>query len=332
MRVSQALVTDPTSIAASVATSRLSALRDLARELAVLAEAARGAPVAEEPRVSFPGNLPSPRDARTVAAGLDAALPPTDVEPGRATAPAAGVRPNTGPDLRAVRPRRSPDGMTAPRSPDPAADASLAALDDLLPTRFFERADPSDDAAFYTAPRFVAHIDDATIAALTDAYRDLVPAGSRVLDLMSSWISHLPPDVAYASVTGHGMNAAELERNPSLTDRLVRDLNREPELPLPDASVDAALCAVSVQYLTRPLRVFASVRRALAPGGKFVVAISHRMFPTKAIAIWHPLGVADRARMVGLYFRLSGGWTEPEVLDRSPAGADPLVLVVARRA
>ena len=204
--------------------------------------------------------------------------------------------------------------------------------DRTLPARFFERADDSDDGEFYAPPRLVTHIDDATIAALTAAYRELVPPGARVLDLMSSWVSHLPADVSYAVVAGHGMNAEELARNPRLTERLLKNLNRDPELPWADASFDAALCAVSIRYLTRPLEVLRSVRRVLAPGAPFVVAISHRMFPTKAVASWHPLDVADRARLVGVYFRLAGGWEEPVVVDRSPEGADPLVLVVARRA
>lgn len=204
-------------------------------------------------------------------------------------------------------------------------------LADVLPARFFTRADESSDESFYAGPRFVTHIDDSTIAALTEAYREVVPAGARVLDLMSSWISHLPPDVSYAHVAGHGMNGEELARNPRLTETLVQDLNREPELPWPGGSFDAALCAVSIQYLTRPLEVFCSVRRVLAPGGSFLVAISHRMFPTKAVAIWHPLDVADRARLVGSYFRLSGGWTVPLIVDRSPAVGDPLLLIVAGR-
>src|SRR5581483_2129194 len=125
--------------------------------------------------------------------------------------------------------------------------------------------------------------------------------------------------MAFARVAGQGMNPEELARNPRLTARVVQDLNRSPELPWDDRSFDAALCAVSVQYSTRPLELFASVRRVLAPGGLF------------AVAIWHPLDVADRARLVGVYFRLAGGWTEPEIVDRSPAGADPLVVVTARR-
>jgi SAM-dependent methyltransferase len=213
----------------------------------------------------------------------------------------------------------------------PSGRSPGGALGAVLPARFFQRADEGDDDGFYAAPRLVTHIDDSTIEELTSAYRELVPAGARVLDLMSSWVSHLPADVAYARVAGHGMSAEELARNPRLTEARVQDLNRDPELPWPDGSFDAALCAVSVQYLTRPLEVFRSVGRVLSPSAPFVVAISHRMFPTKAVAIWHPLDVSDRARLVGVYFRLSGGWTDPEILDRSPKSGDPLSLIVARK-
>lgn len=204
-------------------------------------------------------------------------------------------------------------------------------FDDELPARLMARHDESDDGDFYSVPRIVTHVDDATMAALTEAYRSLIPAGSRVLDLQSSWVSHLPPEVAYASVAGHGMNLDELAQNPRLATRVVQDLNREPELPFADAAFDVAVDAFSMQYLVRPVSVLRSVRRVLAPGGTCVVALSHRMFPTKAIAVWPVLDMADRARWVGVYFRLAGGWSEPVVLDRSPAGADPLWLVVARR-
>jgi SAM-dependent methyltransferase len=200
-----------------------------------------------------------------------------------------------------------------------------------FPDGFFRREDESADSTFYSVPRLVQHIDDATIAALTQLYAELIPAGSRVLDLMSSWVSHLPSDVAYARVAGLGMNAVELEQNPRLDDRVVHDLNQKPELPYPDESFDFAVCAVSVQYLTRPVEVFASVRRVLAPGGTFVVATSHRLFPTKATFGWRSLGADDRMRLLATYFARAGGFDAPRLIDRSPAGADPLWVVSARR-
>jgi SAM-dependent methyltransferase len=202
---------------------------------------------------------------------------------------------------------------------------------EILPARLMARQDESDDARFYAIPRLVTHVDDATIAALTRAYRELVPAGARVLDLLSSWVSHLPENAEYARVVGHGMNDAELAQNPRLSSRVVQDLNRTPELPFGDATFDVALNAFSMQYLVRPVEVLRSVRRVLAPGGTHVVALSNRMFPTKAIAVWPVLEMEDRARWVGVYFRLAGGWSKPVLVDRSPVGADPLWLVVARR-
>lgn len=184
---------------------------------------------------------------------------------------------------------------------------------------------------FYGVPRLVTHIDDETIAALTHAYRDRIPPGARILDLMSSWISHLPDDVAYERVAGHGMNAVELENNRRLTDRIVQDLNVEPELPYDDGSFDFVLNAVSVQYLTRPVAVFRSVSRVLRPGGEHLVAISHRMFPTKAIYAWQSLSPVERPRLVEMYFERSGAFSNVTTSEHSPPNADPLWIVSGRR-
>jgi SAM-dependent methyltransferase len=200
-----------------------------------------------------------------------------------------------------------------------------------LPRELFQRLDESPDEDFYREPRLVTHIDDATIAALTQVYRELVPAGASVLDLMSSWVSHLPPEVDYGHVVGVGMNRVELAENRRLTSFLVHDLNRSPELPFRDATFDAVLNAVSIQYLTKPVEVFASVARVLRPGGFLVVATSHRMFPTKAVAAWHSLEPGERLRLIGAYCALAGGFAAARVLDRSPRGADPLWIVVATR-
>jgi SAM-dependent methyltransferase len=202
---------------------------------------------------------------------------------------------------------------------------------DPFPPDFFRRMDESPDAEFYCEPRLVTHIDDATIGALTQVYRELIPPGSHVLDLMSSWVSHLPPEVRYARVAGLGMNRQELERNPQLTDFIVHDLNTASELPYPDAAFDAVVNAVSIQYLTRPVEVLASVRRVLKPGGIHVIATSHRLFPTKAVAVWQSIEPDERLRLLGAYFQFARGWDEPRVLDRSPANADPLWVVYATR-
>ena len=200
-----------------------------------------------------------------------------------------------------------------------------------LPAAFFERADETDDGGFYQQARLVTHIDAATIAALTDFYHEVLPAGADILDLMSSWVSHLPEAARYGRVAGLGMNAEELAANPRLSESVVHDLNRDPELPFEDASLDAVVNCVSVQYLVRPVEVFASIRRVLRPGGLSIVAMSHRCFPTKAIRVFHQLGGPERLQLVAHYHTLAGGFDPIERLDRSPQRGDPLWLVVARR-
>ncbi len=207
------------------------------------------------------------------------------------------------------------------------ADTQLAGL----PVNAFSKADPSPDTAFYRQPRFVTHIDDGAIAAVTALYRELLPPGGDILDLMSSWVSHLPPNMRYSSVTGHGMNAAELAANPRLTGRHVQDLNADPALPFADAAFDGAGLCVSVQYLQRPVEVFCEVRRVLRPGAPFVVTFSNRCFPTKAVAIWQALDGPDQQRLVRAYMAEAGF---KDVTTRSfvPPRGDPLWAVTGRAA
>ena len=179
----------------------------------------------------------------------------------------------------------------------------------------------------------VVHIDEATIAALTRWYGEVLASGADVLDLMSSWVSHLPPaaELPLGRVVGLGMNAEELRANPQLDSWDVHDLNASPHLPYGDGEFDAAFCAVSIQYLVRPIEVMTEVARVLRPGGRVAISTSHRCFPTKAIRAFHVLPPEERLRAIGLYLQRAGGFEPPEIVDRSPAGADPLWIVTARR-
>ena len=198
-----------------------------------------------------------------------------------------------------------------------------------LPRQAFDKADRTPDGQFYAAPRLVTHIDDAAIAAVTALYREVLPEGGAILDLMSSWVSHLPPEMAFAGVTGLGMNAAELQANPRLTARVVRDLNAEPGLPLEDASFDGACCCVSVQYLQQPVTVFAEVRRVLRAGGPLVVTFSNRCFPSKAVAIWQALEGHEQQELVALYLQRAG-FESLDVSEIIPEEGDPIWAVIGR--
>jgi hypothetical protein len=197
-----------------------------------------------------------------------------------------------------------------------------------FPPAAFDRIDESDDALFYRPPRLVTHIDDQAIAALRDFYGEVLQPGWKVLDLMSSWVSHLPDDLELAEVIGHGMNETELAANPRLTRHFIQDLNCKAELPLETDSLDAALCCVSVQYLCQPVTVFREVLRALKPGAPFIVSYSNRCFPTKAVAIWRSLDLREHASLIGDYLRRAGfGGIEAKVLANGMHG-DPLIAVV----
>ena len=199
-----------------------------------------------------------------------------------------------------------------------------------LPARAFAKLDDGDDLAFYGAPRLVTHIDEAAVEALTGLYRALLPAGGRVLDLMSSWVSHLPEDRAYAEVVGHGMNAMELAANPRLTRFFVQDFNRQPVLPLGDAGFDAALCCVGVQYLQRPVTVFRDVRRVLTKTAPFVVTFSNRCFPTKAVMIWRSFDMRQQATLVRLYLERAGFEDILVEVLKDGRESDPLIAVTGR--
>jgi SAM-dependent methyltransferase len=196
-----------------------------------------------------------------------------------------------------------------------------------LPEAFFRRQDESPDELFYQVPRLTTHIDDATIQAVTAYYEEVLASGGSLLDLMSSWISHLPESVSYDRVSGLGMNAEELASNPKLTDWTVQNLNDNPRLPYTDESFDAVMIVVSIQYLTNPFDVFAEISRVLKPGGQCIVAMSHRLFPTKAIAAFQSLNPTERCQLVMSYMHGGGGLKDITFIDRSPEGADPLWIV-----
>ena len=199
-----------------------------------------------------------------------------------------------------------------------------------LPEVAFWRYDETPDEEFYLLPRFVTHIGDRATAAVTQLYRELFPPGGKILDLMSSWISHLPPEVEYHRVVGLGMNEVELRRNERLGSYVVQNLNTDPQLPFGNAEFDGVGICVSIDYLTRPVEVLREVGRVLKLGAPLIISFSNRCFPAKAVAVWHQLDDRGRVRLVERYLQEAGNFENIRGLDRSPRRlfSDPLYAVL----
>ena len=218
------------------------------------------------------------------------------------------------------------------------------------PTEFltpdaFVRGDQTNDARFYEKPRLVNHIDDRAIATISGLYGQVLTPEMRVLDLMSSWRSHVPKAVKPHTLVGLGMNTDEMKDNPQLTEHIVHDLNETPKLPFDDASFDGVICTVSVEYMTQPVAVFDEIARVLKPDGLLMHTFSNRWFPPKAIKLWTELHEFERMGLVLEYFHQSGkfkgletfstrGWDRPETDKYYPdmPQADPVFAVWGRKA
>lgn len=174
----------------------------------------------------------------------------------------------------------------------------------------FSRKDEQNDSVFYQKPRFVHHIDDTAREMVRNTYGRFLTEGMDILDLMSSWESHLPKSSNYRLVTGLGLNPDELKKNRQLSDYVVQDLNVDAALPFEPNSFDAVINTVSVEYLIDPLTVFREVERVLRPDGYFIITFSNRWFPTKAIKLWSELHEFERMGLVLEYFLRSGGFKD----------------------
>ena len=207
----------------------------------------------------------------------------------------------------------------------------------------FTRSDEHEDPLFYVKPRLVTHIDDRAREIIAGLYGTLLKPGMRVLDLMSSWRSHIPDSLQLESLVGLGLNKEEMADNPRLTGHVIHDLNAEPRLPFEDGAFDAVICTVSVEYMIRPFDVFEDVARILKPGGLFVHTFSNRWFPPKVVRIWSELNEFERMGLVLEYFSASGsfgaletrsyrGWPRPATDRYFPEmmTADPVYAVQGR--
>ena len=200
--------------------------------------------------------------------------------------------------------------------------------------------DESDDSLFYSQPRFVHHLDEGFRSSLTMLYRERIPQESILLDLMSSWVSHLPEDLKYKRVIGHGLNQTELERNKRLNTFWIQDLNKDWRLPIDDCSIDYCLMVAAWQYLKYPEEISSEIIRSLSPNGKIIVSFSNRAFWDKTPNIWRN-GTDDEHVQYVKSILYSQGFTDIEVVmqkgeskgiyKRLGVTGDPFFSVIAKK-
>jgi len=209
----------------------------------------------------------------------------------------------------------------------------------------FSRLDEDDDRVFYERDRMVAHLDSVALRTVESLIGRLVTGPKpAILDLMASWDSHIPDSVQPSKVVGLGLNRNELAHNRTLTEFILHDLNRNPELPFDDDTFDAVINTVSVDYMTRPFEVFAEVGRILKRGGLFLVVFSNRFFPRKATRLWRDSKEGARVALVKDFFGsvpvfdspqdfLSAGKPRPKDDKYAHLGipSDPIYAVYARK-
>ncbi len=94
------------------------------------------------------------------------------------------------------------------------------------------KIDSSDDQLFYQKARLVHHLSLPFRRRLTKLYSQYLYSHFVILDLMSSWVSHLPKDTRYKKIIGHGMNEFELNSNDRLDSFWIENLNITQNFPL----------------------------------------------------------------------------------------------------
>lgn len=176
-----------------------------------------------------------------------------------------------------------------------------------------------------------ARIDRAAIASVTNLYREVLPSGGAILDMMSGWVPHLPPEAPYRRVVGIGIDRRALAENPFLDEWRVQNLNSNPVLPFAAGEFDGATICAAVQYLARPTEVLREIGRVLRPGAPLIVSFSNRCLATKAIACWCLHDETGQLCLVAQHFAEAGNWADLRCLDRTPpGGGQPLYAVIGR--
>ena len=201
------------------------------------------------------------------------------------------------------------------------------------------KSDISDDEIFYQQPRFVHHLSDSFRTRLTNLYSEYLLKHYIILDLMSSWVSHLPPNIRYKKVIGHGMNDTELDSNKRLDSYWVQNLNKTQNMPIEDSSIDVGLIVAGWQYLQYPEKVSLELSRIIKADSILIISFTNRAFWTKAPSIWTNSSEKNRIEYVKGVLS-NNGWRIEKIFNEKTidkklfgfytAESDPFFSVIAR--
>ena len=178
-----------------------------------------------------------------------------------------------------------------------------------------KKIDESNDEDFYSNPKFVYHLDANFRNYLSSIYKKEIKENSKIVDLMSSWDSYLPPSRKYKKVIGHGLNQDELKKNKILNSFWIQNFNSNQKIPLDSNSVDYCLMVAAWQYLQYPETLTREIARILADCGKIIISFSNRAFWHKAPNIWTSSTEEERLKYVRKVL-ISNGFKEPKIIKK----------------
>ena len=201
------------------------------------------------------------------------------------------------------------------------------------------KIDNNDDKIFYHQPRFVHHLSFSFRARLTELYSNYLCNHHIILDLMSSWVSHLPSNKKFKKVIGHGMNESELKSNNRLDSYWIQDLNKNQRMPIEDSTVDIGLIVAGWQYLQYPEKVSSELSRIIKRDSFLIISFTNRAFWTKSPHIWTNSSELERIEYVKSVLS-DNGWIVEEIFNEKTydnklfgfysAQGDPFFSVIVR--
>ena len=201
------------------------------------------------------------------------------------------------------------------------------------------KIDVSDDKIFYQQPRYVNHLSVSFRERLTKLYSEYLCNHHTILDLMSSWVSHLPANTNYKKIIGHGMNESELNSNKRLDSYWVQDLNKTQNMPIEDSTIDIGLIVAGWQYLQYPEKVSAELSRIIKRDSFLLISFTNRAFWTKSPNIWVNSSEEGRIEYVNSVLT-ENGWSVDKIFNEKTyenklfgfysSESDPFFSVVAR--